>query len=492
MDRGAAVRRALLDTLEESYLHEGVWPDHMSNSGSREAWVYSKPGGEVSREALLAGATVVIHESPSQHTDGVWLGYADGHLEFAPDQGALAECMGQQTLARTAVSVRDRLRSAATKPAAAAPVAGSLSLKVIDPEGRPVVGAKVGVFRLAGRHLGHEPKVYLLGSGKSEPAVTDGKGEVVLPADSVFAAKFSEQPAAPLWVMDDQHGLAGFDQVRRAEFGGKELHTVRLQPACLVRGRVTSLGLWGTGRSISRTIVLPARPGQQVMYTFESVWDGDDFEFPMPVGDFQLDVYGTASNSAYRFIHIEPGRREMELQIDLPLQMTSELFGQVAPELRSIKGWKNGGPIKLADLKGKVVLLDFWGYWCGPCVGSMPQLMKLYDEFHDRGLEVIAVHDDSVGSIGEMDQKLESVRKDLWKGRDLPFMVALDGGGETRVVHSAVKARGATTAVYGIHSFPTTLVVGRDGKLLCEFELRGEKARDQIDRLLRTGEPPEP
>jgi len=58
--------------------------------------------------------------------------------------------------------------------------------------------------------------------------------------------------------------------------------------------------------------------------------------------------------------------------------------------LRQRSRGANGGPLTLASLRGKVVLLDFWGEWCGPCVGSMPYLMKLYDKYRDKGLEIIA------------------------------------------------------------------------------------------------------
>ena len=111
--------------------------------------------------------------------------------------------------------------------------------------------------------------------------------------------------------------------------------------------------------------------------------------------------------------------------------------------------------------------------------------MKLYDEFHDKGLVIVAVHDDSVGSIAEMDQKLQSIRARYWKGRDLPFVVALDGGGETRIVHSAGTTRGATTAAYGIRSFPTTLLIGRDGTLIGYVDPRGD-ARAEIQKRLAT------
>ena len=180
----------------------------------------------------------------------------------------------------------------------------------------------------------------------------------------------------------------------------------------------------------------------------------------------------------------------MNLQIDLRPRPILSMYGHPAPELRSIKGWKNGGPVRLGDLRGKVVLLDFWGYWCGPCVASMPELMKLNDQFKNKGLVIIAVHDDSVDSIAEMDEKLATARQKYWVGRDLPFLVALDGGGETRIKYSAQLERGATTAAYGVTYFPTTFLIGRDGNVLCTLNVLDPKFSDQVARIL--GEPTEP
>ncbi len=162
-------------------------------------------------------------------------------------------------------------------------------------------------------------------------------------------------------------------------------------------------------------------------------------------------------------------KRERVGTIDLPGRYLDKLIGKPAPELQRIKAWKNSGPIKLADLRGKYVLLDFWGYWCGPCVRDIPHLMAIYDAFSDRGLMVIGIHDDSVESIDEMDEKLVKTRERIWMGHDLNFPIALDGGGETRINGTDRIVQGATTAAYGITAFPTTVLIGRDGKVIEKF-----------------------
>ena len=84
--------------------------------------------------------------------------------------------------------------------------------------------------------------------------------------------------------------------------------------------------------------------------------------------------------------------------------------------------------------------------------------MALHDQFAERGLVVIAVHDRSVKSIAEMDERIARARKSQWFGRDLPFLVALDGDG-------------STTATYGITTFPTSLLIDRDGNVVGRLDV---------------------
>ena len=121
---------------------------------------------------------------------------------------------------------------------------------------------------------------------------------------------------------------------------------------------------------------------------------------------------------------VMPGQRELVIgPLDLPAETLVTLVGKPAPEMTGIKGWKNGEPLTLDELGGKIVILNFWGYWCGPCLEEMPQLMALHDAFRERGVVVIGIHNDTVEDIAEMDCKLTSARDRIWWGRDIPFLV---------------------------------------------------------------------
>ena len=66
------------------------------------------------------------------------------------------------------------------------------------------------------------------------------------------------------------------------------------------------------------------------------------------------------------------------------------MAGKPAPEIDATD-LDTGKPVRLADFRGKVVVLDFWGYWCGPCTGSMPHLVALHRKFAGRPVAVVAL-----------------------------------------------------------------------------------------------------
>jgi thiol-disulfide isomerase/thioredoxin len=102
----------------------------------------------------------------------------------------------------------------------------------------------------------------------------------------------------------------------------------------------------------------------------------------------------------------------------------------------------NGRKIDLANQKGKVVLLDFWATWCGPCRIEIPGFVRLQERYRDQGLVVIGV---------SMDDDVEPVR-DFYREFNMNYAVAM---GDQRV----------SDLYGGIIGLPTTFLIGRDGRI---------------------------
>jgi peroxiredoxin len=100
----------------------------------------------------------------------------------------------------------------------------------------------------------------------------------------------------------------------------------------------------------------------------------------------------------------------------------------------------SGAPIRLADHKNQVVLVDFWATWCPPCVASMPILERVYREYKDKGFVVVGV-DQEPGDEGLVRSFLEA--------HDITFPIAMDPG--------------AIARDYGVYTFPTSFLIGKDG-----------------------------
>ncbi len=101
-----------------------------------------------------------------------------------------------------------------------------------------------------------------------------------------------------------------------------------------------------------------------------------------------------------------------------------------------------GGKVRLADLKGKVVFLNFWATWCEPCREEMPSMERLHQAYKDRGLVVLAVSLDSQGA---------SVVSPFVKKFRLTFPIGLDP-------KMTVRER------YGVWAVPSTFLIDRKGK----------------------------
>lgn len=113
-----------------------------------------------------------------------------------------------------------------------------------------------------------------------------------------------------------------------------------------------------------------------------------------------------------------------------------------------------GKPIKLSEYAGKVVIVNLWATWCGPCRVEMPELVRMSQEFKDRGVEIIGL------TTQNNDADVELV-KDFLKENNVPYRTIYDDGKFASSLAIATNARGV---------IPQSYVITRDGKFLTHFE----------------------
>ena len=143
--------------------------------------------------------------------------------------------------------------------------------------------------------------------------------------------------------------------------------------------------------------------------------------------------------------------------------------GTPAPAF-SLDSIEAGGPVALGDLRGKVVLLNFWATWCEPCEAEMPAMERLYRELRDEGFELVAV------SVDEGPEPVRAFRERL----ALSFPILMDPDQRT-------------AAAYQTFRFPESLLIDRRGVIVERYigakEWDGPAYVERIRRLLRGGVP---
>ncbi len=112
--------------------------------------------------------------------------------------------------------------------------------------------------------------------------------------------------------------------------------------------------------------------------------------------------------------------------------------GKLAPDLQLLN--PEGQSVSLSDSRGKPILMNFWASWCVPCLIEMPYIQEIYDEWTDKGLEVLAIN------VGESPSHV----KEFLQSQGLHLPVLLDTNEEV-----ALK--------YNVRGFPTTFFVDKDG-----------------------------
>jgi thiol-disulfide isomerase/thioredoxin len=153
------------------------------------------------------------------------------------------------------------------------------------------------------------------------------------------------------------------------------------------------------------------------------------------------------------------------------------ILGETAPELTDIDKWLPGNAQTLANLRGKVVLLDFWATWCAPCIDAFPALIEWHENYKNDGFVILGMTR-YYGEVGQSKADLPteiSYLENFKKTHALPYDIAVAKGQANQIN-------------YGAMSIPTTVLIDRKGVVryveLGNNASRTEEIRKVIEKLL--------
>jgi thiol-disulfide isomerase/thioredoxin len=126
----------------------------------------------------------------------------------------------------------------------------------------------------------------------------------------------------------------------------------------------------------------------------------------------------------------------------------------------------DGSPFDPKSLAGKVVLVDFWATWCGPCVAEIPNMLEQYEKYHAKGFEVVGI------SLDEEKEKVDAFVTE----KKIPWPILYAGKGWQDPV----------AQFYGISGIPQLILIGRDGNVIT-LNARGEKLGERLAELFKDG-----
>lgn len=175
---------------------------------------------------------------------------------------------------------------------------------------------------------------------------------------------------------------------------------------------------------------------------------------------------------AFKSVDMKTGEIVVEERPASDYTRFDALPGQVMPDFAFVDF--EGGKHKLSDLKGKYVLLDFWGTWCGPCIEEMKHLDPLYAKYRARGFEIISMN---------MERTSGGLKPDEYEAVTAKARAFIAKAGHQWMQATQQSIERVAIDLIHVNAYPTCILIGPDGKILAR-DARGNVLTDLLAKHL--------
>jgi len=380
------------------------------------------------------------------------LGNSPIRYRLVDDNGRMATVTGPEKGQAEPRLDGNKLVFQVTLPVTDPKASGDVVGKVIDASGEPIAGAQVQVVWVSEQGSG-------MAGGDRYRAITDAQGSYLLRA-------MPRGQLTKFHLAVTREGYAGVDTRPVAFDPPADGKPQVADPVTLVSGfSLTGVVVDPDGKPLAGVWVQPqgsyanrsqfTRTDDAGRFTVRDLPEGRvSFNFRYgKLAEFGAYFAGKGSDPVKVTLRRMPDPAQMKSQTELakPAGPEPPAVGTLAPEWK-MRDWSDGLSHSLADFRGKVVFLDFWGIWCSPCVNGLQSLERLKQKYEPRGAIFLSIHTPGE-QIGNIRRFLEFKKTTLISALD-------EDAGRDDESHN-----GVTADRYGVRGYPTIVMIDRRGNV---------------------------